>query len=465
MADTVKPILIAAIDLAVQVVEASNEATAFEKEWYVVKIKAQKLLELLETALTASSNLCEFPTRHVISIAEAVLHKSLAVLDECTPKLRNRVLTIIRVSTYQKMLVRLERSINDVSWLLNVSTPSHDGEQEQLFGHPPFAIKDPTLFLIYELMAILYTGTLDDDSCEAARSLRSMASDNPRCAEIMIRNGICSVFVKILKQGSMRVQAEVACATSVLVASFPESQDLFAQHDVIQLLLSRLTSKLEKEDSWHMKAMAAKALRELAKGNSSICKSITDSKRFLTFTGLLEIQDKEVRLNSLMVLVEITSVAEQDSGLRRDSAFKCKSPVFKAIVNQIHKLIEENGDTVLLIPYITLIGNLARSFRASDISMIEQLVKLLGHRDPEVAREAIVALTKFASPCNFLHIDHSRAIVEAGAARQLIELSSLGCEIRIPALELLICIAVHVPEKEQVMKVLQCASKQPLSKS
>ena len=455
-----KPILISAVDLGVRVIQASNEAKVFKKEWDVVKIKVQKLLELLEKALTASSNLCEFPTRHIISIAEAVLQKSLAVVDKCTPKLRNRVLTIIRVSTSQKMLVRLERSIINVSWLLNVSTPSHDGKHEQLTVLPPFAIRDPTLFLIYELMAILYTGTLDDDACETARSLRSMASDNPRCAEIMIRNGLCSVFVKILKQGSMRVQAEVACVTSVLVASFPESQDLFAQHDVIQLLLSLLTSKLE-EDSWHMKAMAAKALRELAKGNSSICKGITNSKRFLRFADLLEIQDREVRLNSLMVLIEITSVAEMDSSLRRHSAFKCKSPVFKAIVNQFHKLIEENGDTVLLIPYITLIGNLARSVRASDTSMIEQMVKLLGHRDPEVLREAIVALTKFASPCNYLHIDHSRAIVEAGAARRLIELSSLGCEIRIPALELLICIAVHVPEKEQVMEVLECASKQP----
>ncbi|CAN7063614.1 unnamed protein product [Brassica rapa subsp. trilocularis] len=45
-----------------------------------------------------------------------------------------------------------------------------------------------------ELMAILYTGTLDDDACEAARSLRSMASDNPRCAEIMIRNAPSKPF-------------------------------------------------------------------------------------------------------------------------------------------------------------------------------------------------------------------------------------------------------------------------------
>lgn len=413
-----KHILISAIDLAVQVIEAANEAIAFKKGCDKVKIKVEKLLELLEKAVMANSNLCEFPTRHIISIAETVLHKSLSIFHKCIPKLRNRVFTIIHVSTYQKMLVRLERSINDVSWLLNVSIPSNDGEQESL-GLPPSAINDPTLFLIYQLMAILYTGT-PDDSSEAAKSLRSLASDNPRYAEIMIRNGLCSVFVKILKQGSMRAQAEVACTTSVLVSNFPESQNLFAQHDVIQLLLTHLASEKtpELEDSFHMKAMAAKALKE--------------------------IEDKEVRYNSLMVLTEITAVAEQDSDLRH-SAFKSKSPVFKAIVNQIHKLIEENGDTVLLIPYITLIGNLARAFRASDTSMIEQLVKLLGNQDPEVSREAIVALTKFASPSNYLHKDHSRAIVEAGATRRLIELSSLGCEIRIPALELLICIALHVP--------------------
>lgn len=97
--------------------------------------------------------------------------------------------------------------------------------------------------------------------------------------------------------------------------------------------------------------------------------------------------------------------------------------------------------------------------------MIEQMVKLLGHRDPEVLREAIVALTKFASPCNYLHIDHSRAIVEAGAARRLIELSSLGCEIRIPALELLICIAVHVPEKNKSWKYWNVHRSNHLSKS
>ncbi|VVB03577.1 unnamed protein product [Arabis nemorensis] len=169
-----------------------------------------------------------------------------------------------------------------------------------------------------------------DDSCDAATSLRLLASNNPRSAEIMIRNGLCSVFDKILEQGSMRVQAEVACTISVLASSFPESQK-----------------------SFHMKAMAAKALKELAKGNSTICKDSC-----------------------------ITAVAEQVSHLRH-SAFKRKSPIFKAIVNQTHRLTEENGDTVLLIPYITLIGNLARAFRASDTSMIEQLVKLLGHQDPE----------------------------------------------------------------------------------
>lgn len=354
------------------------------------------------------------------------------------------------------MLTRLERSISDVLWLIKVSTPPKDGERE-LLSPPASAVNDPILFMIYELMAILYTGTTDE-SCEAARSMRTLASENPRYAEVMIRNGMCSVFVKILKQGSKRAQAEVACTTSVLVESFPESQNVFAQHGVIQLLLSLLVSRKTPELDVKAMAMAAKALRELAKGNSTICKSITDSKRFLRFADLLQIEDREVRYNSVMVLLEITAVAEQNSDLRR-SAFNSKSLAFKAIVYQIHKLIEENGDTVLLIPYIRIIGSLARAFRASDTLMIEQLVKLLGHQDPELLREAVVALTKFASQCNYLHKDHSRAVVEAGGARKLVALCYFGCEIRIPASELLLCITLDVPENEEVTKALEWASK------
>ncbi|KAL2529698.1 armadillo repeat only 2 [Forsythia ovata] len=73
----------------------------------------------------------------------------------------------------------------------------------------------------------------------------------------------------------------------------------------------------------YMKAMVARALWHLTKGNSSICKSITESRALLYFAVLLEKGSKDVQYNSTMALVEITSVAEEDAKLRKLETF-CK---------------------------------------------------------------------------------------------------------------------------------------------
>ncbi|KAF9613715.1 hypothetical protein IFM89_010157 [Coptis chinensis] len=57
-----------------------------------------------------------------------------------------------------------------------------------------------------------------------------------------------------------------------------------------------------------MKAMAARALWHLAKGNSTICKSITESRALLCFDVLLEKGSYEVQYNSAMTLIEIAAV-------------------------------------------------------------------------------------------------------------------------------------------------------------
>ncbi|KAL2473970.1 armadillo repeat only 2 [Forsythia ovata] len=73
----------------------------------------------------------------------------------------------------------------------------------------------------------------------------------------------------------------------------------------------------------YMKAMAERALWHLAKGNSPVCKSITESRALLCFAVLLEKGSKYVQYNSDMALMEITAVAEEDDELRRLGTF-CK---------------------------------------------------------------------------------------------------------------------------------------------
>ncbi|KAJ0234379.1 Armadillo repeat only 2 [Hirschfeldia incana] len=624
MADIVKQILAKPIQLSDQVVKAADEASSFKQECAELKAKTEKLAGLLRQAARASSDLYERPTRRIIDDTEQMLDKAFSLVLKCRANgIMKRMFTIIPAAAFRKMSAQLENSISDVSWLLRVSAPAEDRGDAGYLGLPPIAANEPILCLIWEQIALLHTGSLEDRS-DAAASLVSLARDNdrytkliieeggvgpllkllkegkpegqenaaralgllgrdPESVEHMIHGGACSVFGKVLKEGPMKVQAVVAWATSELVSNHPKCQDMFAQHNAIRLLVGHLAFETvqehskyaianskatsihhavvlakenpnsnsnstpghstslskggeddhqsssiphptgkqmpnhmhsvvvstmanppkkstsngllqskgvgvvkppsslqqhqnstttgsktrELEDSatkCHMKAMAARALWKLAKGNSTICKSITESRALLCFAVLIEKGTEEVRYNSAMALMEITAVAEQDADLRR-SAFKPNSPACKAVVDQVLKIIEI-ADSELLIPCMRTIGNLARTFRATESRMIGPLVKLLDEREPEVTGEAAIALTKFACTENYLCKDHSRSIIEAGGGKHLVQLAYFGeSGVQIPALELLCYIALNVPDSEQLAKdevlaVLEWASKQ-----
>lgn len=631
MADLVKQILAKPIQLSDQVSKAADEASAFKQDCGELKSKAEKLAGLLRQAARASSDLYERPTRRIIEDTEQVLEKALSLVLKCRANgIMKRVFTIIPTAAFRKMSSQLENSIGDVSWLLRVSAPAEDRGGEYL-GLPPIAANEPILCLIWEQIATLYTGSLEDRS-DAAASLVSLARDNdrygkliieeggvlpllklikegkidgqenaakaigllgrdPESVEHMIHAGVCTVFGKILKEGPMKVQAVVAWAVSELVANYPKCQDLFAQHNIIRLLVSHLAFETVQEHSKYaitsikaatihaivmasnnnpttknlsqvhdeddkqfysqiphplvnkspsqmhnlvtttmamrsqskplqpqgngstqisshptssnqdnvkqnlqvhqpqhqqnvslpgaglkgretedpatkayMKAMSARALWHLSKENSAICRSITESRALLCFAVLLEKGPDDVKYNSAMALMEITAVAEKDAELRR-SAFKPNSPACKAVVDQMLMLIERE-DPDLLIPCVKAIGNLARTFRATETRIIAPLVQLLDEREAEVCKEASIALTKFACSDNYLHLDHSKAIISAGGAKHLIQLVYFGEQIvQISALALLCYIALHVPDSKElaeaeVLTVLEWASKQ-----
>lgn len=626
MADKVKQILAKPIQFADQVIKAADEASSFKQECAELKSKTEKLAGLLRQAARASSDLYERPTRRIIEDTDQVLDKALSLVLKCRANgIMKRVFTIIPAAAFRKMSSQLENSIGDVSWLLRVSAPAENRDDGYL-GLPPIAANEPILCLIWEQIAILSTGSLEDRS-DAAASLVSLARDNDRYGKLiieeggvgpllklikegqvegqenaakaigllgrdsesvdhMIRAGVCSAFAKILKDGPMKVQAMVAWAVSELAANYPKCQDLFAQDNIIRLLVSHLafetvqehskyTIAINKATSIHavvvasnnstygisnravdddkqnqnriphpmgnqtpsqmynvvantmamrtaskplqeqsnggsqtnqsnysngkqnhqhqyhhqqnhslsgintinkgreledpatkanMKAMAARALWQLAKGNSPICRSITESRALLCFAVLLEKGREDVQCNSARALMEITAVAERDTELRR-SAFKPNTPACKAVVDQLLKIIEK-ADSDLLIPCIKAIGNLARTFRATETRIIGPLVTLLDEREAEISREAAIALTKFASTENYLHLDHSKAIISSGGAKHLIQLVYFGEQIvQISSLVLLCYIALHVPDSEELAKaevltVLEWAAKQ-----
>ncbi|KAL4569691.1 hypothetical protein LXL04_025333 [Taraxacum kok-saghyz] len=602
MADIVKQIIARPIQLADQIIKVADFACSFKQDCADIKSKTEKLGGLLRQAARASNDLYERPTRRIIDNTEQVLDKTLQLVLKCRANGFQRVFTIIPAAAIRRSSEQVEKSIGDVSWLLRVSTPADDSDNEHV-GLPPIAADEPILCLIWEQIAILCCGTLDDRA-DAAASLVSLARDNnrygrsiieegglppllklakegrmegqesavraigllgrdPESVEQIVNAGVCSVFAKILKGGHMKVQISVAWAVSELAANYPKCQDHFLQNNTIRLLVSHLAYETIEEHSKYtiisknnmssihavvvansdhdlnnlqtddyrchvarpagldsemhpvmtnsvtikagdglkgnqgapqqrreksrrrvalpgasikgrefedpaikieMKAMAARALWHLCAGNFSICKTITESRALLCFAVLLEKGEEEVKCNSSMALMEITAVAERFAELRR-SAFKPTSTTSREVVDKLLKIINK-GDCDLLIPSIQSIGNLARTFRATETRLIPPLVRLLDERETEVLAEAAIALIKFACTDNYLHVNHCKAILEAGAPKYLIQLTYFGEQMaQLPGLILLCYIALHVPDsetlaQEDVLIVLQWALKQ-----
>lgn len=648
-------LLVRPIQLADQVTKLADEAQSFKQDCQDIKAKTEKLATLLRQTARASSELYERPLRRIIDDTEQVLEKTLTLVDKCRASgIMKRVFTIIPSGAFRKISIQLENSIGDVSWLLRVSASAADRDDEYL-GLPPIAANEPILCLIWEQVAILYTGSIEDRA-DAAASLVSLARDNdrygrlimeeggippllklakegtlegqesaaraigllgrdPESVEHIVNCGVCSVFAKILKDGSMKLQAVVAWAVSELASNHPKCQDHFAQNNIIRFLVSHLAFETIQEHSKysivkqpmssihsivtmanghevsgshghghvhnnfqrsslydhddlgsqvahpmgnskpannnmhnvitamrtqmgnntkpghpplhdnpnpnpnnvpatlpqqyqsnqqqhpsqqqhpqqqyhhlhpahitlagtsmkaresedpvtknHMKAMAARALWKLCKGNVTISRNLTESRALLCFAVLVEKGPEDVQSYSAMALMEITAVAEQNADLRR-AAFKPTSPAAKAVVEQMLKVIEA-ADSDLLIPCVRAIGNLARTFRATETRIIGPIVKLLDEREPEVTMEATIALNKFACPENFLSDFHSRAIMNAGGTKHLIQLVYFGEQmVQIPSLILLCNVASNVPDsatlaQDEVLIVLEWALKQ-----
>uniref|UniRef100_A0A0E0ENQ2 DUF7792 domain-containing protein n=1 Tax=Oryza meridionalis TaxID=40149 RepID=A0A0E0ENQ2_9ORYZ len=215
----------------------------------------------------------------------------------------------------------------------------------------------------------------------------------------------------------------------------------------------------------YLKANAAKALWQLAMGNAAVCKNITESRALLCLSVLLEKGVDDVQYNSAMALMEICLVAEQNADLRR-SAFKPTSPAARAVVDQLLRVVHKADYDELLIPCIISLGCLSRTFRATETRIIGPLVNLLDEREADVSREAAVALTKFACTENYLHVDHSKAIIHHGGAKHLVQLVYFAEQaVQIAALLLVCYIAHNVPDNEElaqaeILTLLEWASKQ-----
>ncbi|CAM6064440.1 unnamed protein product [Sphagnum tenellum] len=204
-----------------------------------------------------------------------------------------------------------------------------------------------------------------------------------------------------------------------------------------------------------LKAEAAHALWKLAANNVNNSKLITDTCALLCFSKLIETGHRTVKYNSIMAIMEITAAAEKDSKFRT-AAFRTNSAAVKAVVECLLQVLEAEADEPnLQAPCAKALGSLAHIFPARARAQITPLTRALGSENRKVAAECAIALSKFANKENYLHLEHSKTILEQGATDHLVQLVSFGDEGdangKIHALQLLCFLSLHAATSDDAL--------------
>ncbi|KAL7228347.1 hypothetical protein ACSBR2_007129 [Camellia fascicularis] len=165
----------------------------------------------------------------------------------------------------------------------------------------------------------------------------------------------------------------------------------------------------------------ANALLKLSKGCLLNCRKITETKGLLCLAKLIEKEKEELQINCLMALMELAAVAESNTELRR-LAFKPSSPVAKAVLEQLLRVMNQSTSPTLLIPAINSIGSLARTFPMKETRIIGPLITLLGHGNSNVGTEAAIALGKFVCQDHFNRVENAKAIINSDGIPRLMNL-------------------------------------------
>ncbi|KAH7858815.1 hypothetical protein Vadar_028352 [Vaccinium darrowii] len=250
MANRLKLMLEKPIHLAGKVLKAADEARIFKSDCKGLKVITITLAVSLQQAARIRKDLHERPTLLVVDDTNQVLERALTLVQKCSPNslVKHVFSPKIHADAFQTISSQLKNAVDNFSWLLCISAAILDGSDGNYLRHPPpLAAKEPVLCSIWEQVAILSSGSLSH-RLDAPKSLVLVAKKTS-CYGKLIQEGICSVFAKVLKEGPMQLQAEVARAISELVANYAPFQQHFAQYNVILLLVSHLAFETMEEHS------------------------------------------------------------------------------------------------------------------------------------------------------------------------------------------------------------------------
>ncbi|TYJ44591.1 hypothetical protein E1A91_A03G236400v1 [Gossypium mustelinum] len=426
---------------------AINESNSFKVECGELGKRVSRLLELLCDLLitTAPTSLYLRPINCMV--AKLKRHFEAARRIVCNCKHRNLIwrLFVSRIAAeFEELFHVLDASIGEMEWVVRIYEAQTRGGCLKTEDR-----MSPTVS-VWSCIATVEMGSSLDDRIEAVNHLASLVRHKDEYKHIIVEEGGVDSLMKLLKENCSLV-THIAAANTLcllanedsegtimnemistfikslskaspiskqmqaadLVASIAERNPELKQHNLIREdIIWQLVILLSSEQSTlELKISCSKALWKLAQGSVSNCRTLTETKGMLCLAKLVAKEQGELRYNCIMIIKEITFIAESDDGFRR-SAFTSSSLAAKAVVDELLRVIKELDDTKLGVPAIKSIGSLARSFSAKQSRVIGPLVARLGNTDQDVAMEAAIALKKFVSTDHYLRSEHSKSIIE-----------------------------------------------------
>lgn len=482
------------ITLISHIHHAVDQSKSYKLECAEVGKQVHHLSNMLYrfTDSTGSNPLYERPVHCIFTEVIRNLNRALTLVRKCRHRgIILSLISIVKADDFRKVFNLLDVSIHDVKWLIRIFDVRNEGI---VFSLPVFVRNDVCLAWIWSCIASLHTCN-SYLKAEAAKVLSTLACDSDRNKVVIVEECGISPLLKLLKDemspetqisgasalynivndqvkarlvfnehgvavlaqalrnSYMSVQIEVAKLIARVTEHDGVFQEGFGRKNVIDTLVMLLSMKVLNDECGKVKnkvlgAKCCGALWMLARGNVANCRRITETKGLSCLAKIIEKEKGELQMNCLMTVVEITTVAEYNTGVRR-SAFKTSSPAAKAIVNQLLRLVNESDNSVIKILAIRAIGQLARTFSVRQTHVVSLLVKQLGDMNQDVATESVIALGKFTCAENYLRAEHSKTIAELEGVQLVMKLLRGDERTQYHALVLLCYLAMHVKDSEQ----------------
>ncbi|TYI44143.1 hypothetical protein ES332_A01G217000v1 [Gossypium tomentosum] len=412
------------ISLGDDVCTSANKAKSFKKEVSELESLVNRLSQMLKTLLcfvtSTHTSLYLRPLHCIVAEVKVGFEHALSIVHKCKRgNLFWKLFTTCSNATqFVELFNCLNASISDMKWLLSIYMP-------QSCSTPTY--EKPVKVKVWSCIAAVKMGRALEDRVLAVKQLASLAEQNDEYKNIIYEeNGVPSLQ-KLLKE-KISLDAQImGVKTLCLLANEKERKRVIlkemistilsrssrtsAMSDQIQaanLLVTLLSPADDTKSNPKLKLSCSRALWMLVQGSISNCKTLTKTKGMLCLAKLMKTEKNELQYNCLMIIREITAIAESNNEFRH-STFKSSSPAAKAVVDELLKVSKEFDNMKLRIPVIKSVGSLARSFSTKECQVI-------------IAMEASIALQKFINPNNYLFCEHSKSIIESNGVPLLIKL-------------------------------------------